>query len=144
MANTFYKKFKLKYLKTAELNVYKFNVKLNVDINTVYNQGKGSFALVENIGVPRIDDHRLSRPFSLKPPIKFGTIPWSHTDSTLSKYFKEMHAYMRQHNRSTVLKGVADVLSGGTRRDEDCRLLTVGSWYAMTGYGLAFPEIPNT
>lgn len=92
--------------------------------------------------VSGIDDHRLSRPTSHKPCIKFGTIPWSHTDSTLAKYFKEMHSYMRQFNRTTVLAGVADVLSGDidafiydgtvldylTSQDEDCRLLTVGSW----------------
>jgi ionotropic glutamate receptor NMDA 2B len=45
---------------------------------------------------------QLSKPFSHKPMYKFGTIPWSHTDSTLSKYFKSMHAYMKNHNRSTV------------------------------------------
>ncbi|XP_060534874.1 glutamate receptor ionotropic, NMDA 2B [Cylas formicarius] len=101
-----------------------------------------------------IDDHRLCRPYSHKPSIKFGTIPWSHTDSTLAKYFGDMHAYMRQFNKSTVLQGVGAVLSGEmdsfiydgtvldylTSQDEDCRLLTVGSWYAMTGYGLAFPR----
>lgn len=41
-----------------------------------------------------LDDSRLSRPFSHKPTFKFGTIPWSHTDSTIAKYFKEMHYYM--------------------------------------------------
>ncbi|XP_044261867.1 glutamate receptor ionotropic, NMDA 2B isoform X2 [Tribolium madens] len=101
-----------------------------------------------------LDDHRLSRPYSQKPLIKFGTIPWSHTDSTIAKYFKDMHAYMRQFNKSTVLEGVDAVLSAEmdafiydgtvldylTSQDEDCRLLTVGSWYAMTGYGLAFPR----
>ncbi|KAK7793907.1 hypothetical protein R5R35_003584 [Gryllus longicercus] len=99
-----------------------------------------------------IDDHRLAKPFSHKPMYKFGTIPWSHTDSTLSKYFKEMHTYMKPYNRSTVGEGIEAVLSGeldafiydGTvldylvAQDEDCRLLTVGSWYAMTGYGIAF------
>ncbi|XP_071052349.1 glutamate receptor ionotropic, NMDA 2B isoform X6 [Onthophagus taurus] len=101
-----------------------------------------------------VNDSRLSRPFSHKPMFKYGTIPWSHTDSTISKYFKEMHKYMRNFNKTTVLEGVDAVLTGDldafiydgtvldylTSQDEDCRLLTVGSWYAMTGYGLAFPR----
>ncbi|XP_020280170.1 glutamate receptor ionotropic, NMDA 2B isoform X3 [Pseudomyrmex gracilis] len=99
-----------------------------------------------------VDDHRLAKPFSHKPMFKFGTIPWSHTDSTLAKYFKEMHSYMRAFNKSSVAEGIEAVITGemdafiydGTvldylvAQDEDCRLLTVGSWYAMTGYGLAF------
>lgn len=43
-----------------------------------------------------LDDSRLSRPYSHKPSIKFGTIPYSHTDSTIAKYFKEMHYYMKE------------------------------------------------
>ncbi|XP_044019132.1 glutamate receptor ionotropic, NMDA 2B isoform X3 [Aphidius gifuensis] len=99
-----------------------------------------------------LDDSRLSKPWTHKPMFKFGTIPWSHTDSTLSKYFKPMHAYMSTYNKSTVVDGIEAVRSGeidaffydGTvldylvAQDEECRLLTVGSWYAMTGYGLAF------
>lgn len=25
-------------------------------------------------------------------------------------------------------------------QDDDCQILTVGSWYSMSGYGLAFPR----
>ncbi|XP_046474039.1 glutamate receptor ionotropic, NMDA 2B isoform X1 [Neodiprion pinetum] len=101
-----------------------------------------------------VDDHRLAKPFSHKPMFKFGTISWSHTDSTISKYFREMHTYMKAFNKTTVSEGIEAVISGdmdafiydGTvldylvAQDEDCRLLTVGSWYAMTGYGIAFPR----
>ncbi|KAF4520440.1 hypothetical protein B566_EDAN004012, partial [Ephemera danica] len=101
-----------------------------------------------------IDDHRLSKPFSHKPSYKFGTITWSHSDSTLKKYFPDMHAYMKGYNKTTVESGIEAVLSGdldafiydGTVLDylvsqnEECRLLTVGQWYAMTGYGLAFSK----
>ncbi|XP_025836924.1 glutamate receptor ionotropic, NMDA 2B [Agrilus planipennis] len=101
-----------------------------------------------------LDDPRLSRPFSNKPMFKFGTIPWSHSDSTIAKYFPIMHHYMQEFNKTSVEEGVEAVLSSDldafiydgtvldylTVQDEDCRLLTVGSWYAMTGYGLAFPR----
>lgn len=116
-----------------------------------------------------LDDLRLSKPYTHKPSFKFGTIPYSHTDSTILKYFKSMHVYMSsyvainaidkffpinnigficcRYNKSSVAEGIQSVLSGGldafiydgtvldylVAQDEDCRLLTVGSWYAMTG-----------
>ncbi|XP_038223274.1 glutamate receptor ionotropic, NMDA 2B [Zerene cesonia] len=99
-----------------------------------------------------IDDPRIVKPKTYQPPLKFGTVPWSHSDATLKKYFREPHSYMTPYNRSTVSAGVTSILTGeldafiydGTvldylvSQDEDCRLLTVGAWYAMSGYGLAF------
>ncbi|KAI8426246.1 hypothetical protein MSG28_005153 [Choristoneura fumiferana] len=58
-----------------------------------------------------LDDPRISRPLAIRPPLKFGTVPWSHTDATLAKYFREPHAYMAQYNRSTVSAGVSGVLT---------------------------------
>ncbi|XP_015372673.1 PREDICTED: glutamate receptor ionotropic, NMDA 2B isoform X2 [Diuraphis noxia] len=99
-----------------------------------------------------IDDYRLSKPHSHKPMFKFGTVPHSHIDSTIHKYFPEMFSYMKSFNRSTVQEGLSSLLTAeldafiydGTvldylvTQDDDCRLLTVGSWYAKTGYAIAF------
>lgn len=56
--------------------------------------------------------YQLSKPYSNKPTYKFGTTPFSHTDITIKKYFYDMHSYMRQFNKTTVMDGVAAVENG--------------------------------
>lgn len=64
---------------------------------------------------------------------------------------------IRRYNKTSVADGVAAVLNGnldsfiydGTvldylvAQDEDCRLMTVGSWYAMTGEKRLIPAPPQ-
>ena len=59
-----------------------------------------------------LDDPRLARPTSHKPMLKFGTVPWTHTHRTISKYFKEMHAYMENFNKNTIAEGIESVRNG--------------------------------
>eukprot|EP00095_Tigriopus_kingsejongensis_P011717 maker-scaffold452_size166894-snap-gene-0.47 protein:Tk11717 transcript:maker-scaffold452_size166894-snap-gene-0.47-mRNA-1 annotation:"Glutamate" len=102
-----------------------------------------------------IDDVRISNPHSQKPMLKFSTIPYSYSDVTLQLHHPTMHNHMRRFNyvyntTKKAIKGVKDgsldafiydgmVLNYIASQDEECRLLQVGSWSAMTGYAIAFP-----
>jgi len=101
-----------------------------------------------------IHDTRISNPWSVQPPMKFTTLPFSYSAVTLKNYHQEVHRHLlRYQNYSNSREAIVavknssldafiydgTVLSYLVSQDEECRLLQVGSWSAMTGYGLAFP-----
>ena len=55
---------------------------------------------------------QLSNPQSLKPPLKFGTVPWTYTDNALRKHYPSMHLHMKQYNERDVREGVNSVKRG--------------------------------
>ena len=63
--------------------------------------------------IRRIFPLQISNPTSHKPPLKFGTMPYSYTQMTLQKYFPEMYSYMKKYNRfNTTAKAVKAVKDG--------------------------------
>ncbi|XP_076041483.1 glutamate receptor ionotropic, NMDA 2B-like isoform X2 [Oratosquilla oratoria] len=102
-----------------------------------------------------INDTRLQHPFTVRPPYKFGTVPETNSASVIRMHHPDMWQYMNKgYHRPSVSEGIksikaneldafiydATVLDYLVGQDDDCQILTVGSWYAMTGYGLAFPR----
>ncbi|XP_071515349.1 glutamate receptor ionotropic, NMDA 2C-like isoform X2 [Panulirus ornatus] len=120
----------------------------------IYTANLAAFMITreEYYDLSGIEDKRLQNPASMKPPFKFATTLHGNTDVLMKKSFPIVHAYMRQFNQSSPIEGIKSVKKGKldaflydatvmeylVGQDDECKLLTVGSWFALTGYGVAF------
>ncbi|XP_052790381.1 glutamate receptor ionotropic, NMDA 2B-like [Mya arenaria] len=101
-----------------------------------------------------IQDWRLMNPTAVSPHFKFATVPGGSTEDNIRMNYPRMHKYMKKYNKTSVPIGIralkvgeidafiydATVLEYNAGKDTECDLLTVGKWYAMTGYGVGFPK----
>ncbi|XP_037072031.1 glutamate receptor ionotropic, NMDA 2A-like isoform X2 [Pollicipes pollicipes] len=99
-----------------------------------------------------IDDDRMVFPNSFEPPFRAGTVLYTNTEMVLRKHKPQQFRHILQHTRADVQEGIkhiktgeldaflydATVLQYMVAQDDDCEILTVGSWYGMTGYGVGF------
>ena len=55
---------------------------------------------------------QLNNPFSQKPPLIFGTVPWTYTEGAIKKSYPEMYDYIKWHNKSNAMEGINAVKRG--------------------------------
>ena len=55
---------------------------------------------------------QLTLPTSHEPPLRFGTVPNTHTEAALRQHYPEMFNFMKQFNRSEIAAGVEAVKRG--------------------------------
>ena len=88
----------------------------------------------------RIFPLQISNPTSHKPPLKFGTMPYSYTQMTLQKYFPEMYSYMKKYNKfNTTAKAVKAVKDGW----ESFWTVIVSFWVIVPTQNGWFVAVPN-
>nr|XP_012609812.1 glutamate receptor ionotropic, NMDA 2D isoform X1 [Microcebus murinus]XP_012609813.1 glutamate receptor ionotropic, NMDA 2D isoform X1 [Microcebus murinus] len=103
--------------------------------------------------VSGLSDRKFQRPQEQYPPLKFGTVPNGSTEKNIRSNYPDMHSYMVRYNQPRVEEALtqlkagkldafiydAAVLNYMARKDEGCKLVTIGSGkvFATTGYGIA-------
>ena len=49
---------------------------------------------------------------SVKPPLRFGTVPWTYTEGALRKHFPVMYDHMKPFEVQDVWDGISKVKRG--------------------------------
>ncbi|KAJ8317860.1 hypothetical protein KUTeg_002951 [Tegillarca granosa] len=100
-----------------------------------------------------IKDIKLTNPYTVKPPFRFGTIPNGSTEENIRENHPRMYEYMKQFPQrdvDTAIQALKDrrieafiydatPLEYRAGNVPDCDLKTVGDVYAATGYGIGLP-----
>nr|XP_055076650.1 glutamate receptor ionotropic, NMDA 2D isoform X2 [Misgurnus anguillicaudatus] len=103
--------------------------------------------------VSGLSDKKFQQPTDQYPPLRFGTVPNGSTEENIRSNYPNMHQYMVRHNQRGVEEAIdnlktgkldafiydAAVLNYMARKDEGCKVMTIGSGkvFATTGYGIA-------
>ncbi|KAM9852625.1 uncharacterized protein grin2db [Aulostomus maculatus] len=103
--------------------------------------------------VSGLSDKKFQHPEEQYPPLKFGTVPNGSTEKNIRSNYPDMHQYMGKYNQKGVEEAIlnlktgkldafiydAAVLNYMARKDEGCKVMTIGSGkvFATTGYGIA-------
>ncbi|RNA20684.1 glutamate receptor NMDA 2B isoform X5, partial [Brachionus plicatilis] len=101
-----------------------------------------------------VEDPRLTNPYGYKPAYKFGTVSSGSTEEIIKKNHPIMYDYMKKYMANNASHGIdlvkrrkldaflydAVILDYRAGQDDGCKLRVVGSWYSMTGYGIALPK----
>ena len=101
-----------------------------------------------------VEDPRLTNPYGYKPAYKFGTVSSGSTEEIIKKNHPIMYDYMKKYMAHNASHGIdlvkkrkldaflydAVILDYRAGQDDGCKLRVVGSWYSMTGYGIALPK----
>uniref|UniRef100_A0A673YSE2 Glutamate receptor n=1 Tax=Salmo trutta TaxID=8032 RepID=A0A673YSE2_SALTR len=103
--------------------------------------------------VSGLSDKKFQHPTEQYPPLKFGTVPNGSTEKNIRSNYPGMHHYMVKYNQRGVEDAINNLKTGSldafiydaavlnymARKDEGCKVMTIGSGkvFATTGYGIA-------